>query len=93
MHHRYGDFTHEAGFNTYSLRRLLAMIGFSEITSREAGPVVRGMASHGRFLISLGRYLIWKVIRAGLLIWNLAEAGSKGSGIYTRIFLISGVKR
>ncbi len=93
MHHRYGDFTHEVGFNTYSLRRLLAMIGFSEITSREAGPVVRGMASHGRFLISLGRYLVWKVIRAGLLIWNLAEAGSKGSGIYTRIFFVSGIKR
>ena len=82
-HHRYNDFTHEVGFNPNSLERLLALVGFSDIMAREAGPVV-----HGAF--SLGRYVIWKIIRAGLSIWNLAETGSKGSGIYTRVFLMTG---
>lgn len=80
---RYGDFTHEVAFNTNSLKGLLLCVDFSEIESREAGPVMHGV-------LSLGRSLIWRVIRAGLIIWNLAEAGSKGSGIYTRVFLITG---
>ena len=82
-HHRYNDFTHEIGFNPNSLERLLALAGFSDIMSRETGPVVHGVAS-------LGRYVIWKIIQAGLAIWNLAETGSKGSGIYTRVFLVTG---
>jgi len=84
-HFRYGDFTHEICFSPNSLERLMALVGFNCIVSREAGPVVHGM-------FSLGRYLIWKFIRAGLLIWNLAETGSKGSGIYTRVFLITGIQ-
>jgi len=82
---RYGDFTHEVGFDTNSLRWLLALVGFSEITSREAGPVVHG-------IVSLGRFLIWKVIRSLIALWNLAETGSLGSGIYTRVFFISAKK-
>ena len=82
-HHRYNDLTHEICFNPNSIERLMALVGFNGITSREAGPVVHGV-------FSLGRYLIWTLIRAGLLIWNLAETGSKGSGIYTRVFLITG---
>lgn len=81
--HRYGDFTHEISFNSNSLKRLLALAGFPDFMSREAGPVVHGV-------VSLGRYVIWKIIRAGLVICNLAETGSKGSGIYTRVFLITG---
>ncbi len=72
-------------FNPNSLERLLALVGFSNIAAREAGPVV-----HGAF--SLGRYVIWKIIRSGLTVWNLAETGSKGSGVYTRVFLITGRK-
>lgn len=82
---RYGDFTHEVAFCPNSLKRLLFLCGFSEIESREPSPVVHGVAS-------LGRYLIWKVIRVGLTIYNLAETGSRGSDIYTRTFLISGRK-
>ncbi len=82
---RYGDFTHEQAFDPNSLRQLLSLSGFSDIMSREAGPVIHGV-------VSLGRYVIWRVIRTGLTIWNLAETGSKGSGIYTRVFLISGKK-
>ena len=82
---RYGDFTHEVCFSPNSLKQLLSLCGFVEIQSRETGPVIHGVAS-------LGRYLIWKVIRVGLAICNLAETGSRGSGIYTRVFLISGRK-
>lgn len=85
MTHRYNDFTHEIAFNPNALKRLLSLCNFFEIESRETGPVVHGV-------VSLGRYLIWKVIRVGLSVWNLAETGSRGSGIYTRTFLISGRK-
>lgn len=80
---RYGDFTHEVAFDTNSLEWLLTLSGFCENESREAGPVIHGV-------VSLGRYLIWRAIRIGLIVWNLAEEGSKGSGIYTRVFLITG---
>ena len=82
---RYGDFTHEVAFNPNSLKRLLSLCGFFEIESRETCLVIHGV-------VSLGRYLIWKTIRVGLSVWNLAETGSRGSGIYTRVFLISGRK-
>jgi len=36
--HRYGDFTHEVGFNTNSLGRLLRLTGFESVASRECGP-------------------------------------------------------
>jgi 2-polyprenyl-3-methyl-5-hydroxy-6-metoxy-1,4-benzoquinol methylase len=84
-HHRYNDFTHEVGFNSNALKRLLAIVGFSGITAREAGPVVHGV-------LSFVRYLIWKLIWVVLALWNLAETGSKGSGIYTRVFFITGRK-
>jgi len=82
---RYGDFTHEVAFNPNALKRLLSLCCFCEIEPREAGPVIHG-------LVSLGRYLAWKVIRSGLVVWNLAETGSRGSGVYTRVFLLSGMK-
>lgn len=85
MNVRYGDFTHETAFSPYSLDGLLSLAGFSDIKFREAGPAVHG-------LISLYRFLVWKIIRAVLDFWNLAETGKVGSGIYTRVFLISGMK-
>lgn len=85
--HRYNDFTHEVGFNPNALSRLLSITGFREIESREMGPVPLGHS-----VISTARYLIWQSIRAGLKVWNLAETGDAGSGVFTRVFLISGVK-
>lgn len=85
--HRYGDFTHEVGFTANSLTRLLNLTGFTNIEIYEQGPVPWGYS-----FLSTCRFLIWQVIRAGLKIWNLAETGSSGSGILTRIFLISGFK-
>ena len=85
---RYGDFTHEICFNPHSLTRLLRMVGFKDIEVREAGPVAWGSS-----LTSSVRYLIWQMIRLGICIWNLAETGAAGGGVWTRVFLISGVKK
>ncbi len=85
--HRYNDFTHEVGFNPNSLGRLLSLAGFVDIEVREVGPV-----PFGHSIISTGRYFIWQAIRAGLKLWNLAETGAAGSGVFTRVFLISCVK-
>ena len=86
--HRYGDFTHEVGFNPNSLSRLLRLASFTEIEARETGPVPLGYS-----MASTARYVAWTFIRAGLLLWNLAEMGTAGSVVLTRIFLISARKR
>lgn len=83
--HRYNDFTHEVGFNPNSLSRLLRLAGFVAVEARELGPVPWGYS-----LASTGRWLIWQAIRLGLKLWNIAETGSAGSGVVTRVFVISG---
>jgi len=83
---RYGDFTHEVCFTPSSLGWLLNLVGFTGVESREGGPRPLG-------ILSLGRTLLWRLIRRGIQLWNLAETGSAGSGIYTRVFLLSGIKR
>lgn len=85
---RYGDFTHEVCFNPNSLTRLLRLVGFGNLEVREAGPV-----PYGNSLISTVRYLSWQLIRVGFRIWNLAETGSSGTSVWTRVFLISGIKK
>ena len=84
---RYGDFTHEVCFNPNSLARLMKLSGFIKIESRETGPVPFGYSFK-----STVRYLLWQSIRGLLMLWNIAETGSKGSGVFTRVFLISGTK-
>jgi len=81
---RYGDFTHEVGFNPNSLGRLLRLTGFSDIESRECAPT-----PWGHSLISTVRAGLWQVLRLHLLAWNLIETGTAGSGVFTRVFLIS----
>jgi SAM-dependent methyltransferase len=85
--HRYNDFTHEVGFNPNALGRLLSLVGFKSIESREMGPIALGHSAK-----STVRFLVWQGIRLGLQLWNLAEIGAPGSGVFTRVFLISGVK-
>lgn len=82
---RYGDFTHENGFTPDGLARLLRLAGLSAPHAREMGPVVHGAPS-------LVRSLIWRCIRGGLRLWHLAEAGAS-SGVHTRVFMISAIKR
>ncbi len=85
---RYGDFTHEVCFNPNALGRLLRLAGFDGIESREMGPVPFGYS-----LASTVRAGVWQGFRLVFKIWNIAELGSAGSGVFTRVFLISGVKR
>ncbi len=85
--HRYNDFTHEVGFNPNALSRLLSLTGFQRIVSRETGPIPIGHS-----VKSTIRYLIWQFIRANLKLWNLAETGGAGGGVFTRVFLIAGEK-
>jgi 2-polyprenyl-3-methyl-5-hydroxy-6-metoxy-1,4-benzoquinol methylase len=85
---RYGDFTHEVIFNSKSLLYLLALSGFKESEARELGPVPWGYS-----MASTGRYVAWQFIRVMLKLWNLAETGKSGSGIFSRVFLVSGCKR
>lgn len=85
-HHRYNDLTHEVGLQANCLGRLLSLTGFRGIEPREMGPWVHGLKSAVRFAM-------WRCIKLGLKVWNLAEMGNIGSGVYTRIFLISAVKK
>ena len=86
--HRYNDFTHEVGLNPNALSRLLALVGFARMESREIGPIAIGHS-----LRSTVRYAIWQTIRAGLKLWNMAETGGAGSSVFTRVFLIAAVKK
>jgi 2-polyprenyl-3-methyl-5-hydroxy-6-metoxy-1,4-benzoquinol methylase len=86
--HRYNDFTHEVGFNPNSLSRLLRLVGFATVEAREIGPVPWRYS-----MVSTLRFVAWQVIRMGLKCWNLAETGDAGSGIFTRVFLISASRR
>lgn len=86
--HRYHDFTHEVGFTHNSLSRLLLITGFKEVESREIGPVPKNYS-----LISSCRYILWQLFRIGIKLWNLVETGSPGSGIFTRVFIISAIKK
>lgn len=87
MECRYGDFTHEVGFNANSLSHLLLLSGFDGIEARETGPVPWGYSWR-----STVRYVVWQCIRFLIKIWNIAETGDSGSNIFTRNFLISGSK-
>jgi 2-polyprenyl-3-methyl-5-hydroxy-6-metoxy-1,4-benzoquinol methylase len=75
-------------FNPNALSRLMHLVGFKDIEPREAGPV-----PWGHSLTSSLRAGVWQMYRIVFKIWNLAETGSAGSGIFTRVFLISGMNR
>ena len=81
----HGDFTHEVFFTPSLLKKLLKREGLINVEFRETGPVIHGV-------FSLVRRLIWKIYWCFLALWNLAETGNIGSGVYTRVFIISGTK-
>lgn len=87
MASRYHDLTHEVCLNPNALGRLLVQAGFRQIEVREVGPVPWGYS-----LTSSVRFVVWQAIRAGLLVWNLAETGSAGSRVLTRNFLIRAIR-
>jgi SAM-dependent methyltransferase len=83
--HRYHDFTHELAFDPHSLEHVLGIAGFTDFEISECGPHVHGVRS-------LIRLFLWKAIWAALALWNLAEMGHLGSGVYTRIFVAKAEK-
>jgi 2-polyprenyl-3-methyl-5-hydroxy-6-metoxy-1,4-benzoquinol methylase len=87
LQHRYNDFTHELGFNSNAMDRLLRVIGFSDNEARECDPPPYGLS-----LFSSVRFVLWQVIRLKLMVRNLIETGSTGNRVFTRVFLITGIK-
>jgi 2-polyprenyl-3-methyl-5-hydroxy-6-metoxy-1,4-benzoquinol methylase len=83
---RYGDLTHEIAFTPHSIKHILCVTGFKNIEFHECGPVAHGFKS----FIRKG---LWLILRSFIGVWNLVETGSKGSGIYTRIFIIKAEKQ
>lgn len=83
---RYGDVTHEVVYTPGSLGFLMRLSGLEEIESRELGPVPGSAAS-------CVRWLLWRFITLALKAWNLAETGHPGSGVFTRVFVIRGVRK
>lgn len=84
---RYGDLTHEISYAPALLTKLLRLSGYEKLSVREACPPPWGYS----FTCSV-RHLLWRCLRFGLMLYNTVETGGKGSGIYTRVFLTSGIK-
>ena len=81
----YADFSHEWFFTPDGLEHVLRLVGFEGYQARESGPNIHGIKS-------LIRYGLWRLISLGLAIWNLAEMGAAGSGVYSRVFVATVVK-
>jgi hypothetical protein len=60
--------------------------GFDKFECREAGPTWNG-------LISISRLAFWKIARLFFKLWNLIEIGNGGSGVYTRTFLATAIRK
>jgi SAM-dependent methyltransferase len=80
------DFTHVTCLSPRSIGHILHVCGFENIEFAECKPCARGLMS-GIRLVS------WHVLRCGVMFWNLIETGHRGSGVYSRVFLATGVKR
>lgn len=84
---RYNDLTHEVGFNAHSLNGIIQHLGFQFAEPRETGP----LPIHYGLKTGI-RYMLWKVLKLAISGWNLVEIGNIGSGVYTRVFLVSALK-
>jgi 2-polyprenyl-3-methyl-5-hydroxy-6-metoxy-1,4-benzoquinol methylase len=65
----YGDLTHQTAFTQTSMRQLLRVCGFDQISCFEDQPIVHGP-------ISLFRNLAWRVIRLAFAFIYLVETAS-----------------
>ena len=83
----FNDLTHEVGFNTNSLRRLMQMAGFTTIEVRETEPALWGYS-----VASTIRSLLWRVLRLWFIAWNIVEIGAVGDRVLTRNLIIKGNK-
>lgn len=80
----HGDLTHEVCYTPHLLEKMLRHAGFENIKSRPCGPPPVDFISSARKIIWEGMTLVCKLL-------NIIE-GAVSSGIYTRVFMISGTK-
>lgn len=73
------DATHETLYTAISLRHMLQACGFGRCEFREYGPVPLS-------LFGVVRYVLWRVVRAGIKAIHYIETGTPSTGIYTRTF-------
>ena len=66
---RYGDFTHELAFTRTSLDQLLRASGFARVECFEDRPVPHGLKSFVRLML-------WRVMRAVLVLYLAVETGA-----------------
>jgi cyclopropane fatty-acyl-phospholipid synthase-like methyltransferase len=69
MRSRYWDMTHEQAFTRTSIAQLLLTSGFSRVECFEDQPIPHGA-------VSAIRLVLWRTIRAGLLLYVAVETGS-----------------
>ncbi len=82
----YGDLSHEWFFTPSGLEHTLRLAGFAGFEARESGPYIHGIKS-------FFRVVLWSGLKLLLGLWNLAETGSRGSGIFTRVFVCTAIKQ
>jgi len=83
---RYWDFTHELAFTRVSITQLLRASGYSSVRCYEDEPVPHGIRS-------VVRFLLWKVIRVGLLSYLAIETGAFDRGAVFSQNLLAVVER
>lgn len=81
----YGDFTHEWFFTPTSLSDVLRQVGIVGLEARPCGPYIHGLKS-------FSRTILWKFLGFLLSFISLVETGTRGSGIYTRVFVAKAEK-
>jgi 2-polyprenyl-3-methyl-5-hydroxy-6-metoxy-1,4-benzoquinol methylase len=75
---RYADLTHEQAFTRESLAQLAHTAGLARVECHEDEPAVHGVAS-------LGRWVLWRFIRALLRAWLFAETGDpSGRAVFSQ---------
>ena len=81
----FGDPTHQHCYAPLLLEKLMRAVGFEEVASRPCGPVPTTLAKRMRCWA-------WAAVAAALALVNRLE-GADTSGIQTRNFLCSGLRR
>lgn len=75
------DLTHEAAYTEATILQMGTLAGFTQGEAREVGPLPHGLKS------SL-RWLLWKLLRGGIALFDTIETGTSRSKIYTRVMLV-----
>lgn len=76
----FGDLSHETGFTRRSLKQLMSVGGFSQVHVIEDVPTIHG-------IISLLRYVLWKIIRTAFRLIYIVETGDKHDPVLSQNLL------